>query len=217
MLPTGNTPLYHCPWGPLPTQIATIIYILLSYPSYHVTQHLNLTSLAIIHLTLTCLSLTRARVLAAADIVLLDDNFASIVIGIMEGRLLFANLKKSIAYSVCCSSSPSLSSSAQPNSDVISPLMSAGQCQRQRHIQMTLHFYTTAVYHTLWDCLHSGCNPSYSFISTSYSMLLVSPIPIFTLPFLLTPSHFRLSTSLQSSCLVPSSLLILSCSLSWPI
>jgi sodium/potassium-transporting ATPase subunit alpha len=36
----------------------------------------------------------------AADIVLLDDNFASIVIGVKEGRLLFANLKKSIAYSL---------------------------------------------------------------------------------------------------------------------
>lgn len=36
----------------------------------------------------------------AADIVLLDDNFASIVIGVKEGRLLFANLKKSIAYTL---------------------------------------------------------------------------------------------------------------------
>lgn len=36
----------------------------------------------------------------AGDIVLLDDNFASIVIGIKEGRLLFANLKKSIAYTL---------------------------------------------------------------------------------------------------------------------
>jgi sodium/potassium-transporting ATPase subunit alpha len=36
----------------------------------------------------------------AADIVLLDDNFASIVNGVREGRLLFANLKKSIAYTL---------------------------------------------------------------------------------------------------------------------
>jgi sodium/potassium-transporting ATPase subunit alpha len=36
----------------------------------------------------------------AADVVLLDDNFASIVTGIREGRLLFANLKKSIAYTL---------------------------------------------------------------------------------------------------------------------
>ena len=36
----------------------------------------------------------------AGDIVLLDDNFASIVVGIREGRLLFSNLKKSIAYSL---------------------------------------------------------------------------------------------------------------------
>jgi sodium/potassium-transporting ATPase subunit alpha len=36
----------------------------------------------------------------AGDIVLLDDNFASIVIGIQEGRLLFDNLKKSIAYTL---------------------------------------------------------------------------------------------------------------------
>lgn len=34
----------------------------------------------------------------AADIVLLDDNFASIVMGIEEGRLLFDNLRLSLAY-----------------------------------------------------------------------------------------------------------------------
>lgn len=33
----------------------------------------------------------------ASDMILLDDNFASIVIGIKEGRLLFDNLKKTIA------------------------------------------------------------------------------------------------------------------------
>lgn len=36
----------------------------------------------------------------AADIVLLDDNFASIVVGIREGRLLYANLRKSVAYTL---------------------------------------------------------------------------------------------------------------------
>lgn len=36
----------------------------------------------------------------ASDMILLDDNFASIVIGIMEGRLIFDNLKKSIAYTL---------------------------------------------------------------------------------------------------------------------
>lgn len=36
----------------------------------------------------------------ASDIILLDDNFASIVVGIKEGRLLFANLKKSIVYTM---------------------------------------------------------------------------------------------------------------------
>lgn len=36
----------------------------------------------------------------AADIVLMDDNFASIVSGIEEGRLLYDNLKKSICYTL---------------------------------------------------------------------------------------------------------------------
>ncbi|KAJ1730034.1 hypothetical protein LPJ61_003232 [Coemansia biformis] len=36
----------------------------------------------------------------AAAMILLDDNFASIVKGIEEGRLIFANLKKSIRYTV---------------------------------------------------------------------------------------------------------------------
>jgi len=34
----------------------------------------------------------------AADMILLDDNFASIVDGIANGRLVFDNLKKSIVY-----------------------------------------------------------------------------------------------------------------------
>lgn len=36
----------------------------------------------------------------AADMILMDDNFASIVRGIEEGRLIFVNLKKSIAYTL---------------------------------------------------------------------------------------------------------------------
>ncbi|KAJ3403301.1 hypothetical protein HDV05_007910, partial [Chytridiales sp. JEL 0842] len=36
----------------------------------------------------------------AAGMILLDDNFASTVTGILEGRLIFANLKKSVMYSL---------------------------------------------------------------------------------------------------------------------
>ncbi|DAZ93785.1 TPA: hypothetical protein N0F65_008052 [Lagenidium giganteum] len=36
----------------------------------------------------------------AADMILLDDNFASIVHGVEEGRIIFDNLKKSIAYAL---------------------------------------------------------------------------------------------------------------------
>jgi len=36
----------------------------------------------------------------AADMILLDDNFASIVTGVEEGRLIFDNLKKTIAYAL---------------------------------------------------------------------------------------------------------------------
>lgn len=36
----------------------------------------------------------------AADIVLMDDSFSSIVAGIREGRLLFDNIKKTITYTL---------------------------------------------------------------------------------------------------------------------
>ena len=34
----------------------------------------------------------------SANMILIDDNFASIVMGVKEGRLIFANLKRSIKY-----------------------------------------------------------------------------------------------------------------------
>lgn len=36
----------------------------------------------------------------ASDIILMDDNFASIVKGIEQGRLIFDNLKKTIAFTL---------------------------------------------------------------------------------------------------------------------
>ncbi|KAJ8730277.1 hypothetical protein PYW07_017315 [Mythimna separata] len=36
----------------------------------------------------------------AADMILMDDNFASIVLGVQEGRRIFDNLKKTIAYTL---------------------------------------------------------------------------------------------------------------------
>jgi len=36
----------------------------------------------------------------AADIILLDDDFSAIVMGVEQGRVMFDNLKKSIAYAL---------------------------------------------------------------------------------------------------------------------
>ncbi|KAJ2949492.1 hypothetical protein O0L34_g15415 [Tuta absoluta] len=40
----------------------------------------------------------------AADMILLDDNFASIILGVEEGRRIFDNLKKTIAYTLTSNS-----------------------------------------------------------------------------------------------------------------
>ena len=37
----------------------------------------------------------------SADIILLDDNFSSIVIAVEEGRIMFDNLKKILYYILC--------------------------------------------------------------------------------------------------------------------
>lgn len=37
----------------------------------------------------------------AADMILLDDNFTSLVNGIAEGRLIYENLKKVVSYKMC--------------------------------------------------------------------------------------------------------------------
>ena len=102
------------------------------------------------HLTLTWFSYNHT----AADIVLLDDNFASIVIGIKEGRLLFSNLKKSIAYTVSCPLS-----FAQQRCDIIAYISNPASSD-------TFYLHDT-MYHTLDDSLHSG-GPAASLIPSSY-------------------------------------------------
>jgi sodium/potassium-transporting ATPase subunit alpha len=37
----------------------------------------------------------------AADIILLDDDFSSIVVGVEQGRVMFDNLKKAVSYALC--------------------------------------------------------------------------------------------------------------------
>ncbi|KAJ2521216.1 hypothetical protein GGI11_002079 [Coemansia sp. RSA 2049] len=62
----------------------------------------------------------------AASMILLDDNFASIVKGIAEGRLIFANLKKSIRYTVTHSTPeviPQILYIIVPLPPMITPLM----------------------------------------------------------------------------------------------
>jgi hypothetical protein len=47
---------------------------------------------------------------AAADIVLIDDNFATIVRAVREGRVIYGNLRKVIHFLFSCSSSAFLNS-----------------------------------------------------------------------------------------------------------
>ena len=69
----------------------------------------------------------------AAQIVLLEDDFGAIVDGIREGRLIFENLKKCIAY-VLSSNVPELVSYRQlsnlPAEIVTDPSF---YCRRQNH------------------------------------------------------------------------------------
>jgi sodium/potassium-transporting ATPase subunit alpha len=76
----------------------------------------------------------------AAKMILMDDNFASIVRGIEEGRLIFDNLKKSIAYTVSSTSGGDavpgvhhLSHSARAH-DVSRPLHRSGHRHAAGHL-----------------------------------------------------------------------------------
>jgi len=57
----------------------------------------------------------------AADLILLDDNFASIVHGVEQGRTIFDNLKKSIAYKLTANVPGPPSSSSPPSPVLCSP------------------------------------------------------------------------------------------------